>query len=643
LKKALEDRSKKVRIESAEKTKQLEKPFSFYIREKEKPPKQQVSPPSYQFKANPIPWACTVTLYESRIREEEALREERKSRAAQENLRKASLPPRMEMYQHVKKSEIPKTETPSPKFTVKDPPNFKKLQERFEKTLEAKKSAKKNTLVEPFLIDQRVEENNKRKEENRKKREEEEAKKKEEEEKKRKSEEEKMRNERLKAKTNWKSDHESLKTKFSKPERKKSSSRSRESTPEGKKPIGFTQKDLSKDSITMDALRPSPQPKSKQGNKPGQSFNKSFQEKGKKSGANPNQASKKSPGKSGDFTAKDLVQPSKSGDFTMKDLGKSSNSLAPPSSNPLAPSSSNSVGSDMKKQSSSGFPSLSKPGDKSNVLAPSEKGGTPSSLSSRSNPLAPDKPSFNPLAPDKPSFNPLAPDKPSFNPLAPDKSSFNPLAPDYPSSNPLAPDKPSSNPLAPDKPSSNPLAPDKSSSNPLSPSSSVHDFSLPGARYQDLQPIPEESSKHALSKPSAQKSTTSKQTKTTKDMSKTSSSKKYDTMNPLKRVISAEEQQSSADKNNINERLRKRKEEAKRQEEEYQEKLRAMKENVNKRPLLVESATDSSNKNRSKMKILLAIKKNLEDSGVKYEPYFTEEELALVQEAEYMSKMHRLK
>ena len=92
----------------------------------------------------------------------------------------------------------------------------------------------------------------------------------------------------------------------------------------------------------------------------------------------------------------------------------------------------------------------------------------------------------------------------------------------------------------------------------------------------------------------------------------------------------------------ISENLQKRKEEAKKAQREYQTKLKEIKDRVNQRPLLVESATDASNKNKSKMKILLQIKKSLVDSGLKIEGYFNEEEMDLIQEAEYMSKMNRL-
>ena len=68
-----------------------------------------------------------------------------------------------------------------------------------------------------------------------------------------------------------------------------------------------------------------------------------------------------------------------------------------------------------------------------------------------------------------------------------------------------------------------------------------------------------------------------------------------------------------------------------------------MKEKVSQRPLLVESATDASSKNKAKMKVLLQIKKSLEESGLKTDTYFTEDERDLIQEAEYLTKMNRLK
>ena len=55
LKKALNERSLQVKQTSAQRTKELEKPFSFYIREQEKPKKEVPKQEEYKFKANPIP------------------------------------------------------------------------------------------------------------------------------------------------------------------------------------------------------------------------------------------------------------------------------------------------------------------------------------------------------------------------------------------------------------------------------------------------------------------------------------------------------------------------------------------------------------------------------------------------------------
>ena len=101
------------------------------------------------------------------------------------------------MYQQMQKNKIEVQKTPSPKAKVKDPPNFEKLHERFTKTLEAKKKAKQTTEIEPFMIDARVEESNKKKMEKIKKKEEEMEKLK-------KIEEEKQREERRKARINAK-------------------------------------------------------------------------------------------------------------------------------------------------------------------------------------------------------------------------------------------------------------------------------------------------------------------------------------------------------------------------------------------------------------------------------------------------------
>ena len=148
---AQETKRLEVKRNSIELTKSREKPFSFYERDKNKTKPEPELFVQTPFKANPIPWKSTVPLYQKMVTEEKAQREERISKAAQEKLRKASLPPRMEMHQKVKEQQqSTMQESSSRSFVAKPPPDFKKLQHSFQKTLEAKKNAKKPTKPLPF-------------------------------------------------------------------------------------------------------------------------------------------------------------------------------------------------------------------------------------------------------------------------------------------------------------------------------------------------------------------------------------------------------------------------------------------------------------------------------------------------------------
>lgn len=573
LRQALQERSEQVKRESAERTKQLERPFSFYIREKEKVRKSPSPEPEYIFKANPIPWACTVPLYETKLKEDEAKREERKSRAAQKDLRKASLPPRMEMYQNIKKNQFIENRTPSPKFRVKEPPNFEKLHERFSKTLEAKKKAKQTTELMPFNIDVRVQEADKRKEEKRRLKEVKRL----EEEKKRLEEEKKVQEvrkaERMKAKEKWKAEHESIKAAKSassrqkteekklSPGRKKPESGSKDFNLSDLSPSGFTKKDLKSPSISTESLKPD----------------------AKKSNLRPTSGQKKP-----DLAPNKNPTPKKTID------------LAPDNKS----SSSTPVSRSSRNQSTKSDPNL----------APADKPFTEKDLD-----LPPSK--YPPLSSNLKSIpeeskNPLAPNK---NVLAPDKNAL------APNPNPLAPNP---NPLAPN---SNTL---KGNTNPLAPGNSNKTGALTGTTS---------SFKKASTGKTANKSPIRKDPKAgTSEINKNMSYE--NSIKPkLKTVISNEEQRAAQDKRDISDKLARKQEEERNQALQYQQKLREMQERVSQRPLLVESATDTSSKNRSKMKVLLQIKKSLQESGIKYETYFTEEELDLIQEAEYMTKMNRLK
>ncbi|CAG9319563.1 unnamed protein product [Blepharisma stoltei] len=153
---AQEARRIEVKRTSMETTKANEKPFSFYVRDKEKKKPEPVEMKKETFKANPVPWHCKVSIYDQMRNQDKAAREERIARAAQESLRKSSLPPRMEMHEKARSQQIitPKTEN-FESFKAKDPPNFTKLQAKFQKTLDMNKNAKLPTQVMPFNFDKR--------------------------------------------------------------------------------------------------------------------------------------------------------------------------------------------------------------------------------------------------------------------------------------------------------------------------------------------------------------------------------------------------------------------------------------------------------------------------------------------------------
>lgn len=84
-------------------TKQREAPFSFYEREKNK---QKLDPEEYlpydvkkpHFKANPIPRACSVLIFDQMMKRQEEERQERIRKQAELNFSKAKLPDRMQMH-----------------------------------------------------------------------------------------------------------------------------------------------------------------------------------------------------------------------------------------------------------------------------------------------------------------------------------------------------------------------------------------------------------------------------------------------------------------------------------------------------------------------------------------------------------------
>ena len=86
-------------------TMQREKPFSFYARDIEKQEirrKNKMERKKFQFKANAVPWFCSVKLFDIMNEEERAKREERVSKNAQISLNMSKLPPRMEKHEQEK-------------------------------------------------------------------------------------------------------------------------------------------------------------------------------------------------------------------------------------------------------------------------------------------------------------------------------------------------------------------------------------------------------------------------------------------------------------------------------------------------------------------------------------------------------------
>ena len=143
------------------------RPFSFYdIDEKKYKEKlaQECIPPKFiPFKANPIKWRSQVKVADGLL-ENELARKERNLKRAQELLAESSLPPRMEMHEKHKKLRLEeekkiekqklKKEKNQRQFKHKEPPNFKKLQEKFILTLEKNKRLAKPTSPEPFTFHQ---------------------------------------------------------------------------------------------------------------------------------------------------------------------------------------------------------------------------------------------------------------------------------------------------------------------------------------------------------------------------------------------------------------------------------------------------------------------------------------------------------
>lgn len=163
-----QSRREQVKKNSIAITLQREKPFKFYIRDKEKSKikkKNNYERKVFLFKASPIPWFCSIPLLENMTMEENAKRQERIASYAQKALSLAKLPPRMEKHQQMKKIERayemnnPKKNKNYNQNLIFQPhkhkkiPDFQTLQENFQILLDNKRNNKRPTVPIPFSFE----------------------------------------------------------------------------------------------------------------------------------------------------------------------------------------------------------------------------------------------------------------------------------------------------------------------------------------------------------------------------------------------------------------------------------------------------------------------------------------------------------
>lgn len=163
-----EERRRRAKEDSKARTEQLVQPFSFADRDATKP--KRISRPTeeylrskdaeckVEFRAKPVPWICSVKLYQ-RKREEEAEQSEVRRKVRRQWLESnSSLPPRMQMHleQERLKTEHGKSKSGAAlQFTFmpakpKKIPDFARLHQRWERALTERRSQKVLTRpIEP--------------------------------------------------------------------------------------------------------------------------------------------------------------------------------------------------------------------------------------------------------------------------------------------------------------------------------------------------------------------------------------------------------------------------------------------------------------------------------------------------------------
>ncbi|CAD8123367.1 unnamed protein product [Paramecium sonneborni] len=146
-----EIRRRELKERCKEKTQSIQKPFNFDDRKRDQPiklPEDEEEP--YKFRANPIPWYCSLKLYERNIQEQKIKSDNRKKIRKYWLQENSKLPPRMqEWIDKMKLKELEKQQElllSSPKTVrAKQIPNFNKLHDQLQKQLEKKKKKFKTT------------------------------------------------------------------------------------------------------------------------------------------------------------------------------------------------------------------------------------------------------------------------------------------------------------------------------------------------------------------------------------------------------------------------------------------------------------------------------------------------------------------
>ena len=161
---AQEARRNEVKLNSQKLTQERERPFEFYLREKNKPKQEGIKEEPYKFKAKAPPASNSIPLYEQMSRKQEEDRKSRIEAAAKKALEEAKMPERMERYGKGDKTLSVPPPT-SNTFKAKKPPNFHDKWNEFGKSMENKKKSFQPTVPKEFNITESNKANRSKKEE----------------------------------------------------------------------------------------------------------------------------------------------------------------------------------------------------------------------------------------------------------------------------------------------------------------------------------------------------------------------------------------------------------------------------------------------------------------------------------------------